>query len=306
MSIQNILKSRESGQYASALRKASDGKVTVKVNPNLSLPSKIDVTVKNFGDVLRSLALLGKGIESINESLGKEQSLETDGIIRAIESLKKTIASVPKNTKLADPVQFPKSFQVTNLNELGTGLISINDNLVKLAGVIRDNKVELPGNDDSGVIAAVTQVENAIKSMVFPIPTPTTPAFKDSSGQAVSAVLASGSVPTSSIPYGATKVSKYYTSTGAVTDGIVWSPAANKRWYITNIYFQTSADATITFEDDLVAGDDPRIKGEFSAGSGLANFYGSDNPLKSGEDGADLLVTTSAGNIYVTVTGYEV
>lgn len=306
MSIQNILNSRESGQYASALRKASDGKVTVKVAPNLSLPSKIDVTVKNFGDVLRSLALLGKGLESVRESLDKEQSIETDGIIKAIESLKQTLSVVPKSTKLADPVKFPKSFKVDNLDELKSGLISINDNLVKLAGVIRDNKTEIPNNDDSGVISAVSAVENAIKSMVFPIPTPGTPAFKDSSGAAVSAVLgSSGAVPVGSLPIGAIKKNIYYTNSGAVTDGIVWSPAATKRWYVTNLYFQTSADATITFEDDLIAGDDPKIKGEFKAGSGLVNPYGLENPLKSGEDGADLLVTTSAGNIYVTIVGYE-
>jgi len=29
-------------------------------------------------------------------------------------------------------------------------------------------------------------------------------------------------------------VKKYYTNAGAVTDGIIWSPAAGKRWYVTD------------------------------------------------------------------------
>lgn len=310
MSIQNILNSRESGRYNAALRKASDGKVTVKVSPNLSLPSKIDVTVKNFGDVLRSLALLGKGIQSVKDSLDKEQSFETDGIIKAIESLKKSLASVPKSTKLSDPVQFPKSFKVDNLEELKSGLVSINDNLVKLAGVIRDNKTEIPGNDDSGVISAVSAVENAIKSMVFPIPTPGTPAYKDSNGAAVSAVISNGAVPVYSPDTDVTAqpnyARKYYTSTGAVTDGIVWSPAAGKRWHVTSLYIQVSADTTLTIEDDLAAGDSALLKGEFKGGSGVVIPFDRAYPLASGEDAADLLVTTSAGNVYITAVGYEV
>ena len=54
-----------------------------------------------------------------------------------------------------------------------------------------------------------------------------------------------------------THVKKYYTNAGAVTDGIIWSPAAGKRLY-------------------------------------------------SGEDVADLIITTTAGNVYCTVVGYEV
>ena len=99
---------------------------------------------------------------------------------------------------------------------------------------------------------------------------------------------------------------KYYTSAGAVTDGIVWSPAAGKRWHITSLYFQVSADATVTFEDDKAGGDDPVLKGEYKAGSGHALTYDEKYPLASGEDAADLIVTTSAGNIYVTIIGYEI
>jgi hypothetical protein len=103
---------------------------------------------------------------------------------------------------------------------------------------------------------------------------------------------------------GTNHVKKYYTNAGAVTDGIVWSPAAGKRWYVTDIIVNTSAAATVTFEDDLAAGDAAVLKMELAANSGFAHHFGT--PLFSGEDAADLLVTTSAGNIYITVTGYEV
>ena len=99
---------------------------------------------------------------------------------------------------------------------------------------------------------------------------------------------------------------KYYTSAGAATDGIIWSPAAGKRWHITSLIFQTSADATITFEDDKAGGDDPVLKGEFKAGSGMALTFDEKYPMASGEDAADLTVTTTAGNIYITVCGYEI
>lgn len=99
---------------------------------------------------------------------------------------------------------------------------------------------------------------------------------------------------------------KYYTSAGAATDGIIWSPAAGKRWHVTSLIFQTSADATITFEDDKSGGDDPVLKGEFKAGSGLALTFDEKYPFASGEDAADLTVTTSAGNIYVSVVGFEI
>lgn len=99
---------------------------------------------------------------------------------------------------------------------------------------------------------------------------------------------------------------KYYTSAGAATDGIIWSPAAGKRWHVTSLIFQTSADATITFEDDKAGGDDPVLKGEFKAGSGMALTFDEKYPFASGEDAADLTVTTSAGNVYISVIGYEI
>lgn len=103
---------------------------------------------------------------------------------------------------------------------------------------------------------------------------------------------------------GTAHVKKYYTSAGAVTDGIIWSPAAGKRWYVTDIFINVSAAATVTLEDDLGAGDSAVWKAELAANSGWSHSF--TTPLYSGEDAADLLITTSAGNVYVTVTGYEI
>lgn len=103
---------------------------------------------------------------------------------------------------------------------------------------------------------------------------------------------------------GTNHVKKYYTNAGAVTDGIIWSPAAGKRWYVTDIFINVSAAATVTLEDDKAGGDEAVWKAELAANSGWSHRFGT--PLFSGEDAADLLVTTSAGNVYITVTGYEI
>lgn len=99
---------------------------------------------------------------------------------------------------------------------------------------------------------------------------------------------------------------KYYTNAGAVTDGIIWSPDAGKRWHVTTIYIQVSAAATVTLEDDKAGGDDPVWKAELAANSGAVLQFPPDYPLASGEDAADLIITTSAGNVYVTCVGYEI
>jgi hypothetical protein len=99
---------------------------------------------------------------------------------------------------------------------------------------------------------------------------------------------------------------KYYTNAGAVTDGIIWSPAAGKRFHVVSMYINVSAAATVTLEDDKAGGDEAIWKGEYAANSGVTIYFGEKYPLASGEDAADLLITTSAGNVYVTVTGYEI
>lgn len=103
---------------------------------------------------------------------------------------------------------------------------------------------------------------------------------------------------------GTAHVKKYYTNAGAVTDGIIWSPAAGKRWYITSIFINVSAACTVTLEDDLAAGDSPIMKAELAANSGWSSSF--PVPWFSGEDAADLIITTTAGNVYVTVVGYEI
>lgn len=99
---------------------------------------------------------------------------------------------------------------------------------------------------------------------------------------------------------------KYYTNAGAVTDGIIWSPAAGKRWHVLNLTINVSAAATVTIEDDLAAGDNPRLKFELAANSGIALKYDKEHPFSSTEDAADLLITTTAGNVYVQALGYEI
>lgn len=99
---------------------------------------------------------------------------------------------------------------------------------------------------------------------------------------------------------------KYYTNAGAVTDGIVWSPAAGKRWHVVSLFIQVSAAATVTLEDDKAGGDEAVMKMELAANSGISIPFPEKYPLASGEDAADLIITTSAGNVYVTCVGYEI
>lgn len=99
---------------------------------------------------------------------------------------------------------------------------------------------------------------------------------------------------------------KYYTNAGAVTDGIVWSPAAGKRWHVVSLFIQVSAAATVTLEDDKSGGDEAVMKMELAANSGISIPFPEKYPLASGEDAADLIITTSAGNVYVTCVGYEI
>jgi len=98
---------------------------------------------------------------------------------------------------------------------------------------------------------------------------------------------------------------KYYTS-ATPTDGIIWSPAAGKRWHVVTMYIQVSAASTVTLEDDKAGGDDPVWKGEIAANSGVVLSFTEQYPMASGEDAADLTITATAGTVYVTCVGYEV
>lgn len=137
--------------------------------------------------------------------------------------------------------------------------------------------------------------------------TATTSANADYSQVSVSSTGALRSAPMSEDFAGLAngpQTKKYYTNAGAVTDGIIWSPAAGKRWYITDIFISVSAATTITLEDGKTAGDEAVWKAELAANSGWSHSF--NTPLFSGEDAADLLVTTTAGNVYITTTGYEI
>lgn len=57
-------------------------------------------------------------------------------------------------------------------------------------------------------------------------------------------------------------------------------------------------------EDDLGAGNSVVSKAEFAANSVSSHTFAT--PLFSGEVAADLLITTSAGNINICLTGYEI
>lgn len=172
-------------------------------------------------------------------------------------------------------------------------------------------RVELPTNG-TGVIAtvgAVTAITNAL-----PAGTNAIGKLSANSGVDIGDVtLTAGTAAVGSILPPDTDVTahtnyarKYYTNAGAVTDGIIWSPAAGKRWHVVTMYIQTSAAATITLEDDKAGGDDPVWKGEIAANSGVTLSFTEHYPMASGEDAADLIITTSAGNVYVTCVGYEV
>lgn len=120
-------------------------------------------------------------------------------------------------------------------------------------------------------------------------------------------------VPTKGVPSdidingsNANHAQKYYTNAGAVTDGIIWSPAAGKRWHVLTLYINVSAACTVTLEDDLAGGDSVVWKGELAANSGVVLTYDKEHPFSSTEDAADLIITTTAGNVYVQAVGYEV
>lgn len=103
---------------------------------------------------------------------------------------------------------------------------------------------------------------------------------------------------------GSTKVKKYYTNAGAVTDGIVWSPAAGTRWYVTDIFINVSAPSVVTLEDDNSGGDVVVWSADLAGNSGWSHSF--NTPLFSGQDAADLIITSTAGTVRVMVAGYEI
>jgi hypothetical protein len=101
-----------------------------------------------------------------------------------------------------------------------------------------------------------------------------------------------------------TGINKYYAYTGAVTDGIVWSPASGKQVVITDLSMTTSAAATVTLQWDKTGGDEDIMAFDLAANGGVSMNL--QTPITCTEDDADLVITTSAGNIKIMVTGYEI
>lgn len=216
------------------------------------------------------------------------------------------------------------ALRVTIANN-STGVVSIDDN----GGAITvDGTVAVTNADITSIKTAVEILDNAISGSEMQVDVVgALPAGTNAIGKlAANSGVDIGDVDVTSIPAlvaGTAEIGsllppdtdvtahtnyarKYYTSTGAATDGIIWSPAAGKRWHVVTMYIQTSADATITLEDDKAGGDDPVWKGEISAKSGVTLSFTEQYPMASGEDAADLTITTTAGNVYCTVVGYEV
>jgi hypothetical protein len=101
-----------------------------------------------------------------------------------------------------------------------------------------------------------------------------------------------------------TPVNKYVALTGAQTDGIVWSPAGGKQVAITDLTLSVSAAATVTLEWDKTGGDEAIAGWDLAANGGVT--LNLETPLICSEDDADLVITTTAGNVKVTAIGYEV
>lgn len=189
---------------------------------------------------------------------------------------------------------------LTNANPLTVAIVDADGTQITSFGGIQYAEDAAHQNGDSGVMVLAIRDDDP--------PTATSGTVGDYEPLHTDAVgrLWTHPVPTEAdlATANTSHVKKYYTSAGAVTDGIIWSPAAGKRWYITSIFIGVSAASTVTLEDDLVAGDSAIWKMELAANSGWSQSF--PIPWFSGEDAADLIVTSSAGNIYCTVVGYEV
>ena len=201
-------------------------------------------------------------------------------------------------TTLRDAAGNERGVNVTASNELS--VLDSNSASILTAVELIDDAVFVDDADWTAdtskhlLVGAVTQVATTVNTDGDTTPL-TTNAFRELRTAIPESDLATA---------GTAHVKKYYTNAGAVTDGIIWSPAAGKRWYVTDIFINVSAAATVTLEDDLGAGDAAVWKAELAANSGWSHSFAT--PLFSGEDAADLIITTSAGNVYVTCVGYEI
>jgi len=187
------------------------------------------------------------------------------------------------------------------LDDIALDTEAIKDSLETIGGQV----VNLGANNDvveasaSAIKTAVETIDNAIAGTEMQVDiVAALPAGTNAIGKLLQ--------PDIDVTTNTNYAKKYYTSAGAVTDGIIWSPAAGKRWHIHTIFIQVSAAATVTLEDDLAAGDSVIWKAELSDKAGLVMTFPEKYPWASGEDASDLIITTSAGNVFVTVSGIEI
>lgn len=223
----DILDTRAHKETLGVLREMSRSKTVV-------LPSQMDVTVKNpqtevevsnFGDILRSLALLGKGIENIVEVV-KAQKLEIPDkeiqevkgyvetnvatgeiekqlsmVIDAVQALHKEIKKLPAKTELPkisfpkiDIPTPPKIVSVDNLGAITKGLAEIKKTI---GGLKFPEQQESEKLDLEPLLNAVDSVREAVRGIVIPIPPGTTASFKNINGENASVIIGSdGSIPT--------------------------------------------------------------------------------------------------------------
>ena len=100
-------------------------------------------------------------------------------------------------------------------------------------------------------------------------------------------------------------IKKYYSSAGAATDGIIWSPTSGKKWVLTDLIISSAVASTVYLEDDLSTGDSSLMAIVLAANGGICKRFST--PIFSGEANSDLLITTTgAGAVYVCATGYEI
>lgn len=231
------------------------------------------VTGTDIGDVTINNA---SGASAVNIQDGGN-TITVDGTVAVTSAGITTIAGAVSGTEMqVDVITMPTTtVQATNLD-------------IRDLASASDSVSVLQATHDNLNLNANLQVANSDVSATNAVPTKGAPSDIDINGS------------------NANHADKYYTNAGAVTDGIIWSPAAGKRWHVLTLTINVSAAATVTIEDDLAAGDNARLKFEFAANSGITINYDKEHPFCSGEDAADLLITTTAGNVYVQAVGYEI
>lgn len=272
----------------------------------------------NTKELENRLGALLSGVKDIN--------LDNSGVERLLSDLVSVSKGVKKVEVLNQP-SYPDKMSIAGKVEVSNfpkiqevkGDLTMKEakdilkGLQELAGEIRDLKLEsIQGYKNMGNVLVGSAGSRESHKLTDGTKTATITASGDSNALDVN-IVAGGTnaigkllAPDIDVTAHTNYAKKYYTNAGAVTDGIVWSPAAGKRWHAVVIHFQVSADCTVTLEDDKAGGDEVVWKGEYKAGSGHTLTFSEKYPLASGEDAADLLITTSAGNIYLLAVGYEV